>query len=142
MTQNSILAPAMALRSILEAERELLMAGNAAGTIDLMDDKLEAMKAFEGFVASGEGESFSQEDRAAIESVIQMATENAAHFEAIRNGLESIISRLGQLDSDSYVGAYGEQPFHFLALRKLFDASLDRSCPSTRLLFYARCCVP
>ena len=92
------------LKNILAEEREMLLAGMAHEAAGLVSEKMAALEAFDAMLGPGSAAAYQRD----IEAVIGMAKENAAHFSAVRNGLASAISRLGNLSDDSYVGAYGQ----------------------------------
>jgi hypothetical protein len=95
------------LVDLLEEERELLQSGRLAEAAQLIDAKMEALEAFEGFIALGGLSSASLEKRKAAARIVQLAEENAAHMSAIRNGLRHAISRLEGLNAAAHVGSYG-----------------------------------
>jgi hypothetical protein len=95
------------LVDLLEEERELLQSGRPAEAAQLVDAKMEALEAFEGFIAHGGLSNASAEKRRAAEKIVQLAEENAAHMSAIRNGLRHAISRLENLNAAAHVGSYG-----------------------------------
>ena len=95
------------LVDLLEEERELLQSGRPAEAAQLVDAKMEALQAFEGFIAHGGMTSASLEKRRAAEKIVLLAEENAAHMSAIRNGLRHAISRLENLNAAAHVGSYG-----------------------------------
>lgn len=95
------------LVDLLEEERELLQSGRPAEAAQLVDAKMEALQAFEGFIALGGLSNASFEKRKAAAKIVQLAEENAAHMSAIRNGLRHAISRLESLNAAAHVGSYG-----------------------------------
>lgn len=95
------------LADILELERELLEAGRAADIASLIEEKMEALQDFEATLKSGGLTRASQAEIRSAEKIIQMAEENAAHMEAVRNGLRHAIRRLENLNSSAHVGSYG-----------------------------------
>lgn len=96
------------LRMLLETERDLLRSGRAKEAVALIEDKSQALRALEAALNGQARGSVGPERQRAIAGVIRMAAENALHFEAVRNGLRSAISRLEGLHANAYVGAYGE----------------------------------
>ncbi len=95
------------LSDILELERELLETGRAADIASLIEEKMEALQDFETTLKSGHLSRASQAELRVAEKIIQMAEENAAHMEAVRNGLRQAIRRLENLNSSAHVGSYG-----------------------------------
>lgn len=96
------------LAEILEYERELLLSGRAAEAASLIEEKMEALEDFEASLEGGVLSSGSLLMRRAAEHIIQLAEENAAHMEAIRNGLRHAITRLEGLTTSAHVGSYGQ----------------------------------
>ncbi len=94
------------LAEVLEQERELLLTGQAAGAADLIEEKMLALQDFESLMESTDIGALPLGTRRGIEAIILMAEENAAHMEAIRNGIRSAISRLESLTSSAHVGSY------------------------------------
>lgn len=100
------------LFEILEAEKTLLLTGQARQVVSLADDKLAAMNELEEVLGALSAESVSDGIRKSIARVMTLANENSAHFEAVRNGLRSAASRLETLGSGSLVGSYGHDGRH------------------------------
>lgn len=96
------------LAEILEYERELLQSGRAAEAASLIEEKMEALEDFEASLESGVLANGSLQMRRAAEHIIQLAEENAAHMEAIRNGLRHAITRLEGLTTSAHVGSYSQ----------------------------------
>ena len=94
------------LADVLEQERELLLTGQAAGAAALIEEKMQALQDFESLLESTEVATAPLGARRAIEAIVQLAEENAAHMEAIRNGIRHAISRLEAITSSAYVGSY------------------------------------
>jgi thioredoxin-like negative regulator of GroEL len=95
------------LASVLEQEKELLQSGRAAEAASLIGEKMSALQDFEAIV-QGMGElGATMQKRRAIEEIVQMAEENAAHMDAIRNGIRHAIRRLESLNDSAFVGSYG-----------------------------------
>ena len=95
------------LRDLLVTERELIVTGRAKEAVGLIEDKASAMEAVEAAVNALPATTLPAPERREIESVIQIARENAVYFEAIRHGLRSAISRLEGMHANAYVGSYG-----------------------------------
>ncbi len=96
------------LADILDEERDLLLSGRAAEVASLIEEKMEALRDFENLLESPGIAGASMETRRAAETIIKMAEENAAHLEAIRNGLRHAISRIERLNASAHVGSYGQ----------------------------------
>ncbi len=95
------------LADILEQERVLLQSGAAADAAALIEEKMLALQDFESFLELDGVPAASLQARRAIERIIQMAQENAAHLDAVRNGVRHAISRLENLNASAHVGSYG-----------------------------------
>lgn len=101
--------PAFArLADLLDYERELLMSGRAAEVASLVEEKMEALQDFELALETISLSSASSATRRAVEQIIQLAEENAAHLEAIRNGIRHAIRRLEAVNTSAQVGSYGQ----------------------------------
>lgn len=94
------------LKDVLETEKRLLLSGNAQDAAALIEEKMSALQEFEATIGAERLTSLSALQRREIETIAQMATENSAHFEAIRNGLHNAIARLETLHGSAYVGSY------------------------------------
>lgn len=94
------------LADVLEHERDLLLTGQAAGAAALIEEKMLALQDFETLLESTDVAAASMGVRRAIETIIQMAEENAAHLEAIRNGIRHAINRIESITSSAHVGSY------------------------------------
>ena len=94
------------LADVLEHERELLLTGQAASAAALIEEKMLALQDFESLLESTDVATTPLGVRRAIEAIIQMAEENAAHMEAIRNGIRRAISRIEAITSSAHVGSY------------------------------------
>lgn len=94
------------LADVLEHERELLLTGQAAGAAALIEEKMLALQDFETLLESTDVAAAPLSVRRAIETIIQMAEENAAHLEAIRNGIRNAINRIEGITSSAHVGSY------------------------------------
>ena len=103
------------LMDILKAEKILLQSGRAQDSVSLIEDKMNAMQAFEAAFEAQPQNTISIQQRRDIQAIFDMAKENSAHFEAIRNGLSNAITRLETLHGSAYVGSYnhdgGKVPF-------------------------------
>ncbi|GGB75870.1 MULTISPECIES: hypothetical protein [Henriciella] len=94
------------LQSVLEAEHQALLAGQAGTAASLLEQKMKAMSAFDTLLQQPELIRALPDYSARMERIISLASENAGHFNAVRNGVNSAISRLGSSAGNSYVGAY------------------------------------
>lgn len=94
------------LRKLLDDERQMLMSGRARDVIALSQDKSNAMKEVENYLAADSGASLPHDQVEKLQLVLSMANENASHFKAIRNGLRHAIDRLETMHADAFVGAY------------------------------------
>ncbi|WP_291205237.1 hypothetical protein [Hyphomonas sp.] len=94
------------LADVLEHERELLLTGQAAGAAALIEEKMMALQDFESLLQSTDVAAAPFGVRRAIEAIIQLAEENAAHMEAIRNGIRHAVNRLEAISSSAHVGSY------------------------------------
>lgn len=94
------------LQTVLEDEKQALLAGQAGTAAGLLPRKMEAMKAFETLLTQPELIRTLPDFNIRMEKIVSLASENATHFSAVRNGVNSAISRLNTSSGDSYVGAY------------------------------------
>ncbi|MEH6742011.1 hypothetical protein [Hyphomonas sp.] len=94
------------VESVLSAEKHLLLSGQVHRVAELAEEKVQAMEAFDSLLREAghllRAENFQQR----LKGIIQAAGENSIHFRAVQNGLQNIVSRLGRVSQDSYVGAY------------------------------------
>lgn len=95
------------LAEVLESERGLLQSGRAGEAAGLIEEKMAALQAFEAALQRAPPPGASLQRRGAVERIIRMAQENAAHMEAIRNGIRHAINRLESINSSAHVGSYG-----------------------------------
>lgn len=94
------------VQSVLFAEKRYLVAGQTHEVVGLVKEKMAALETFHALFSKLSPDQVQSDLRQRVEDVIALASENASHFEAMRNGLRSVISRLGSLTEESYVGAY------------------------------------
>ncbi|KCZ52190.1 hypothetical protein [Hyphomonas pacifica] len=103
------------VETVLMAERQLLVSGQAHRLAEMSQEKIAAMNAFDGLLQNGIDYLREVPIRHQIEGIVGMARENAIHFLAVQNGLQSILTRVGNASQESYVGAYqsngGQTPF-------------------------------
>ncbi|MEQ3648321.1 hypothetical protein [Hyphomonas sp.] len=94
------------VESVLSAEKHLLLSGQVHRVAELAEEKVQAMEAFDSLLRD-EGHMLRAENfQKRVKGIIQAAAENSIHFRAVQNGLQNIVSRLGRVSQDSYVGAY------------------------------------
>ncbi len=96
------------LKDLLTTEKELLLAGKARQVASLADEKLSAMNDLEEVLAGSPSGTMLEGVRSSISTVMSLASENSAHFEAVRNGLRNAAARLETLGSGSLVGSYSQ----------------------------------
>ncbi len=101
-------AAAADMEDILQLERRLLSAGEAREAAALSERKLSAFAAFQALLESGAFRAAPQEARGQIERIGALAQENAALLAAVRNGLQSLMTRINQTSCSTYVGSYGQ----------------------------------
>lgn len=94
------------LADVLDHERELLLTGQAASAASLIEEKMLALEDFQSVLESTDIATAPLSVRRAIEAIIQLAEENAAHMEAIKNGIRHAINRLEAITSSAHVGSY------------------------------------
>lgn len=94
------------LADVLEQERELLLSGRPADAAALVEEKMLALQDFERLLESIDVPTATLNKRRAIEAIIRLAQENAAHMEAIRHGIRRAISRLEGIAASVHVGSY------------------------------------
>lgn len=103
------------VESVLMAEKSLLLSGQVHRVAELSEEKAQVMEAFNAILQDAGHLVRAQPLQHRLKGIAEAAEENAVHFRAVRNGLESIMSRLGRVTQDSYVGAYqsngGQTPF-------------------------------
>lgn len=109
MTPNGPEAALEAMEEILELERSLLEAGRAREAADLSQQKLEALGMLQTLAESGALKGASSQVRAQAARISGLAHENAALLEAVRNGINSLLTRITQAGGSAYVGSYGHR---------------------------------
>ncbi|MBU1288814.1 MAG: hypothetical protein KJ871_13940 [Alphaproteobacteria bacterium] len=107
MATDSILDKATRLQDILAIEKDMLLTGRARDAVSLMDEKLGAITSLESALADPELRAMIEDHQGLLRAIAKSAKENAAHFDAIRNGLRHAIDRLQSLHAGAYVGSYG-----------------------------------
>ena len=108
MNHPELSAQTARLKDILLSEKDFLLTGRAREAAALMSDKMEAMQDLEAFLETRQPQSLPSEQRADMETIVRLSTENSAHFQAIRNGLRHAVERLESLHSSAYVGSYAQ----------------------------------
>ena len=96
------------LRDLLILERDLLRAGNAAETAALVDRKLELMKDLGPIMETWTKGRTPPNQLQTLSEVQKLASENALHFESVRNGLSSLIERLDRSSETTRIGTYDQ----------------------------------
>ena len=96
------------LCDLLMRERDLLRAGNAAETADLVDRKLELMSSLNPIIDSWVPGSVPAHHIEALSNIQKIASENALHFESVRNGLSSLIDRISANSDATRIGTYDQ----------------------------------
>ncbi len=96
------------LRDLLILERDLLRAGDAPKTAALVDRKLELMKELNPIMESWMSGGFPKTQLDVLTEVQKIASENALHFESVRNGLTSLIERLDTNSESTRIGTYDQ----------------------------------
>lgn len=96
------------LAEILAHERDFLIAGRARDAVSLVEAKTNALEQLQAWLEQNSSEHIALDERQRIDALVQMAMENASHFEAVRNGLRGAIDRLQSMHANAYVGSYGQ----------------------------------
>ena len=108
MTAQNVSELTRELRDLLIQERDLLRAGNAVETAALVDRKLEIMRSLNPIIDSWTAESAPKIHLDALSNIQKIASENALHFESVRNGLSSLIERLDANSDVTRIGTYDQ----------------------------------
>ncbi|WP_084420358.1 hypothetical protein [Henriciella litoralis] len=95
------------LRDILREEHDALLAGRAGTASALLPAKMKAMEVFDEVTSNQELIRKTPGFRERLGEIVTLSKENAAHFAAVRNGVNSVISRMSTMSTTAYVGAYG-----------------------------------
>ncbi|WOR14491.1 hypothetical protein RYZ27_11985 [Hyphomonas sp. FCG-A18] len=106
MTQSSLLNATRDLNDILSQETTLLIEGRLSEIADLNAEKTEAVRAFENALSAADGVGVTAIERREVDATLALARENLQRLSVMRNGLNSLASRLSNLDSGTKVGAY------------------------------------
>lgn len=109
MTTSNLEQAMTDLLDVLSEEGEMLQSGRAHEAAGLINRKLSAVESFEVTFGAKQLSEVTLEQRANLKTIASLAEENARHFEAIRNGLTNVITRLQSADSTAYVGSYGRE---------------------------------
>jgi len=96
------------LRNILFRERELLRAGYPVETLTLVERKSDIMRQLEPLIAAWEKGDVEQGEIQQLKEISSLALENKERFNAVRNGLNSLIERLSEHGSGTRIGAYDQ----------------------------------
>ncbi|QSR23882.1 hypothetical protein [Hyphomonas sp. KY3] len=94
------------VESVLSAEKHLLLSGQVHRVVELSEEKVQAMTAFESLLQESGQMLRAETIQARLRGIVQAASENSIHFRAVQNGLQNMVTRLGRVSQDSYVGAY------------------------------------
>ncbi|WP_290497152.1 hypothetical protein [Hyphomonas sp. UBA4494] len=94
------------VESVLSAEKHLLLSGQVHRVVELSEEKVQAMTAFESLLQEAGQMLRAETIQARLRGIVQAASENSIHFRAVQNGLQNMATRLGRVSQDSYVGAY------------------------------------
>ena len=113
------------LHDILETEHAALKAGRAGEAGQLLQPKMKAMTAFDALMADPQQLRGLPDVKSRVGRIVQLATENAELFSAIRNGIGNAVSHIGQfLCWRLHIG--GRQDRFFQGDRWLLQKSLRR----------------
>ena len=96
------------LQELLLEEHKLLKAGKAADTIKLTDRKQTLMGALNQIMNSWAPRNVPPAQVKAISDIQGLAKKNSLHFEAVRNGLRSLIERIDSNSENTRIGAYDQ----------------------------------
>ena len=94
------------VESVLSAEKHLLLSCQVHRVVELSEEKVQAMTAFESLLQEAGQMLRAETIQARLRGIVQAASENSIHFRAVQNGLQNMVTRLGRVSQDSYVGAY------------------------------------
>lgn len=94
------------VESVLSAEKHLLLSGQVHRVVELSEEKVQAMTALESLLQEAGQMLRAETIQARLRGIVQAASENSIHFRAVQNGLQNMVTRLGRVSQDSYVGAY------------------------------------
>lgn len=108
MTASSVSVLTDQLRDILMQERDLLRSGYPVESISLVEEKTEIMAKLGPIVEAWERGEVAGDEIESLQEVISLAQENALRFNAVRNGLRSLIERMSELKSGTQIGAYDQ----------------------------------
>ncbi len=84
----------------------MLLSGRARDVVALSQKKSDALSEVDNFLGAEHTSALPADQIEQIQIVVKLATENATHFDSIRNGLRHAIDRLESLHAGAYVGAY------------------------------------
>ena len=108
MTGHNVSELTAELRDLLMRERELLRAGDAVQTAELVERKLEIMRSLNPIIDSWTVETAPRIHLDELSNIQKIASENSLHFESVRNGLSSLIERLDTNSEHARIGTYDQ----------------------------------
>jgi hypothetical protein len=108
-TDNPLDVHVRRLEALLKKERALLLAGEARQAVALNPEKLVLLEALEPLAAGIQKSTALPSNLTALK---RLAQENASMLSASLNGLRTALARLGRLEHDASVGAYGQSGLH------------------------------
>ena len=106
MTETPLLKATRELSDILSQETTFLVEGRLSEIADLNTEKTHAVRAFENALSAADGVGVSAVEKREVNATLDLARENLQRLGVMRNGLNSLASRLSNLDSGTKVGAY------------------------------------
>jgi len=115
MMNASVQKTALRLRDLLIKERDLLRDGYPVESISLVKEKTELMLHLGPLIDSWERGIVADPEIQLLEEIKSLATENSARFNAIKNGLKSLIERFTESSAVTQIGAYDQagKPLQF-----------------------------
>ena len=108
MSRSALSSLCAELAEILTHERDFLVAGRARDAVALVEAKTAALEQLQAWLDQNASEHIAVDERRRIDALVQIAMENASHFEAVRNGLRGAIDRLQSMHANAYVGSYSK----------------------------------
>jgi len=106
MTTATVWQTIARLKQLLSDEQDMLLSGRARDVVTLSQDKSDALKEIDTYLGKDHRGALPAHQIGQIQIVVKLASENATHFDAIRNGLRHAVDRLETLHAGAYVGAY------------------------------------
>lgn len=103
------------LRDLLRKERDLLRDGYPVESISLVKEKTELLSQLGPLIESWERGVVADAEIQLLEEIKSLATENSARFNAVKNGLKSLIERFAESSAVTQIGAYDQagKPLQF-----------------------------